>query len=161
MRHAIIPLFLTLIAATAAQAMMLEVPLETTTSKAVEIVRGEVISQSCDWDPSFQTIYTEVIVRVDESLKGGLKAGHTVTIRVQGGVVDNLKFWVEHQPRFHEAEKVLLFLREAPEYGYEVQSVEQGKYTVFGDVAYDFRGRRTELPELKRSIRYAIEQDQR
>jgi hypothetical protein len=161
MKHAIILLLLVLVLATAAQAAMLEVPLKTTTNKAAEIVRGEVISQKSDWTLGEQLIYTDVTIRVEESLKGGLQAGQKVTIRVEGGVVGEIRLWVEHQPRFHDEEKVLLFLREAPDGAYEVQSVEQGKYTVFGEVVYDCRGRRLELTELKQSIRYAIDQDQR
>jgi len=161
MRHPSILLPLMLVAATVAQAAMLEVPLKTTTNKAAQIVRGEVISQKSDWDQGEQVIYTDVTVRVDESLKGSLQAGQTITIRVEGGVVGEMGLRVEHQPRFHDDEKVLLFLREAPEGGYQVQSVEQGKYTVFGEVVYDYQGRRLALPDMKQSIRYAIDQDQR
>jgi hypothetical protein len=161
MRYAIILLLLALAVATMAQAAMLEVPLKATTNKAAAIVRGEVISQKSDWAHGYQTIYTEVVIRVDESLKGNIPVGRTVTIRVEGGEVGDTGIRVEHQPRFLEAENVLLFLREAPEDVYEIQSVEQGKYTVFGNVAYDYQGRRLALPELKQSIRYAVDQDQR
>ena len=161
MRRATILLFLALLAAATAQAVMLEVPLETTTSKAVEIVRGEVISQKSAWTYDNRMIWTDVVVRVDETLKGNLKAGQTVTVRVEGGVAEGIRVRVEHEPRFHDAEKVVLFLRESSEGGYAVQSVEQGKFTVFDDVVYDCRGHSQSLSRFKNSIAAMVGQDQR
>lgn len=161
MKRATILLLLMLSAAAAAQAAMLEVPLATTTSRAVEIVRGEVVSQKSAWTYDNRMIWTDVVVRVDESLKGNLKAGQTVTVRVEGGVADGIRVRVEHEPSFHDAEKVVLFLREVPESGYAVQSVEQGKFTVFEDIVYDCRGRKHALDQFKQSIHAMVEQDQR
>jgi hypothetical protein len=140
------------------QAAMVEVPLKATTTQATEIVQGEVISQSSDWNPGYQTILTDVVVRVDESIKGSLSVGQTITIRIEGGEVGETGIWVEHQPRFRDAEEVLLFLRYDEEGHHAVQSLEQGMFTVFEEAAYDYQGRRNSLPELKSTIRFMAEQ---
>jgi len=159
MRHA--TLLLLLLLAASAQAAMIEVPLKTTTVQAVEIVQGEVVSQSSDWDFGYRTIYTDVVVRVDESLKGDLQTGQTVTLRVEGGEVGEIGIRVEHQPRFLDQEKVLLFLSDGPEGKRAVQSLEQGKFTLFDQQAYDYRGRRLELPALKTTIQRNLATDER
>jgi len=141
-----------------AQAAMVEVPLKATAAQATEIVQGEVISQSSDWNPGYQTILTDVVVRVDESIKGSLSAGQTITIRIEGGEVGETGIWVEHQPRFLDTEKVLLFLTSEQDGVRAVQSLEQGKFTVFEETAYDYQGRRNSLPELKSTIRFMAEQ---
>lgn len=143
----------------AVQAAMLEVPLKATTMQAAEIVQGEVVSQSSDWDFGYRTIYTDVVIRIDESVKGDLPAGSTVTVRVEGGETEDIGIRVEHQPRFRTAEKVLLFLRtDDTDPGVRtVQSLEQGKYTLFGESAWDYAGRRLPLAKLKTDLRYMIE----
>lgn len=143
----------------AAQALMIEVPLKATTTQAAEIVQGEVVSQTSDWDFGYRTIYTDVVIRVDETIKGDLPAGSTVTVRVEGGETEGIGMRVEHQPRFRTAEKVLLFLKDADTAPgvRTVQSLEQGKYTLFGESAWDYAGRRTPLAKLKTDLRYMIE----
>jgi hypothetical protein len=155
MLHLRILLFLLLLAAVAptSWAAMVAVPLQTTTAQATAIVQGKVISQASAWGRDHRTILTDVVVRVDESFKGSLAAGQTITIRVEGGEVGETGIWVEHQPRFRDSENVLLFLTSEQTGVRTVQSLEQGKYTVFDEIIYDYRGRRKSLPELKSTIR--------
>ena len=62
MLHLRIVILLFVLTAPAAHAAMVEVPLKAVTTRAAEIVQGEVISQSSDWDYGYRTIMTDVVI---------------------------------------------------------------------------------------------------
>ncbi|MFH1843308.1 MAG: hypothetical protein ABIF77_08865 [bacterium] len=158
----ILPLLLIVVVlAGGAKAAMIELPLEAVAIKAVDIVQGEVIAQTSDWAYGNRTIVTDVTIRVDEAFKGGLFSGDVVTVRVEGGEVDDVGIWVEHQPRFLDSERVVLFLTPDRLGIRTIQSLEQGKYTVFADQTYDYCGRRLPLQELKNRVRLQVDGTER
>lgn len=79
------------------------------------VVQGEVTAQSEPFqitpitggDPSNFTDYT---VAVDQVLRGA--AGDTVTVRVQGGLVDGMSTVVEDAPELTVGKQLLLYLRD-------------------------------------------------
>lgn len=120
-------------------ALMVEVPLPQIAARAADIVGADVVARQSRWTPDHFTIETEVTLRVTHTLKGGLSAGELVTVVVEGGEVGDRGIWVEHQPRFHDSERVIVCLR--PGAGARtVQHVEQGKFTVVGDQVLNFKG---------------------
>jgi hypothetical protein len=74
-----------------------------------DVVTGEIFHQE-----TFITerglVYTESLLRVDQSLKGSFNPGETIVLRHLGGLVGDLGMHVEGMPRFENGERVLLFL---------------------------------------------------
>jgi hypothetical protein len=143
--------------ATQVQAVMVEVPLEQTADKAVMIVQGTVVDQVSHWTSDGRTIVTDVTLRIADAIKGAAKAGGYVTFQVEGGEVGEIGIWVEHQPRFTVDQDVLVFLRPGDGGTLAVQHAELGRYTLFGDKAYDYRGRVQEVTRLKADIRMMVD----
>ena len=94
-----------------AQALMLEMSLEELTDGADSIVVGTVVSTSSHWNAERTGIYTEVVISVEDSLKG--PAGkNTITVIVEGGTVGDITQWVSDTPVFEAGERIVLFLEE-------------------------------------------------
>jgi hypothetical protein len=108
-----VALFLLLASSGVAQALMLEMSLEELADGADAIVVGTVISTSSRWDADHISIYTEVVVSVEERLKGSV-GGDTVTVVVPGGAVGETAQWVSDTPVFEMGENAVLFLKELP-----------------------------------------------
>lgn len=119
-----------LLLTTPAQAMLVKMSVDEMAKTATHIVRGQVVSQQSAWNAERTTILTQVVIRVDENWKGNLQKNATVTLTVQGGEVDGVGVMTEHAPRFHNAEKVLLFLDNDERGNLRVAQDEQGKYSV-------------------------------
>jgi len=94
-----------------------------------DVVRGNVISQKSQWDETHRFIYTEIQVKVTETVRGSLPKEGTIRVYAPGGVVNDTGLKVEHAPEFTNGEDVLLFLVENNGL-YGVTSWEMGKFTV-------------------------------
>jgi hypothetical protein len=117
-------------AATTAQATVL-VPLDTRalTERADRVVLGTVESQVSRWTDDHQAIYTDVTIRVAKSYKGALKAGDTVVVRREGGVVDGIGMRVYGAASFATGEEVVVFVENRGGAAYTV-GMTQGKLRV-------------------------------
>ena len=67
---------------------MIQLSLEQLSRGAETIVLGTVTYQMSAWNTQHTAIYTDVIVEVEEAMKG--VAGPEVTFRSAGGEVDNI-----------------------------------------------------------------------
>jgi len=144
MRRALLTVAMVVVLATGAgpaSALMRVVPFDDLAADAADVVEGTVLSTTGVWAADHSTIYTDVVVRVDDPIAGALKRNQEIRIRVEGGVVGDTRIWVEHQPVFRPAEHAVLFLRAAA--GSAPRSVlhlEQGKFTIQRGRIVNFRG---------------------
>ena len=129
-------LSLLLTAALSAVAVVVPQSIETLTRESSDIVRGTVLSQQSQWDPSHQYIYTAIKVKVAEAVKGALAPDHIIEINTLGGTVDDTSLWVEHAAAFDDGQEVLLFLNRR-DAAYEVTAWEQGKVTIENGAALE------------------------
>ncbi len=118
-----------LVSASGVLGAMIEQTIEQLSGNSNQIVRGDVIDMQSQWNSSHTIIYTTVVVRVSETLKGNLKIAEELTVFVPGGQVGDTGLAVEHAPQFQLDEEVLLFLNDSRG-AVEVTSWEQGKYTI-------------------------------
>ncbi|UGV41192.1 hypothetical protein J7W08_02485 [Methanococcoides orientis] len=98
---------------------------------------GKIPTGSIDDLQRDDTIYTDITIDVDQYLKNPLPSDE-VTVRIEGGAVDNVIVLTDHEPYFTEGEVVLLYLSKntyplakdiAPEH-FIVTGYKQGKFTV-------------------------------
>lgn len=84
-----------------------------------------------------QNVFTDVVIDVKKDLSGKY-TDDTITVRVQGGTIDNTEYVYESSPEFAIGEKVFIFVDEKePEsiYGdnYYVAGLQHGKYNLDDD----------------------------
>ncbi|MBI4527890.1 MAG: matrixin family metalloprotease [Deltaproteobacteria bacterium] len=99
---------------------------------AVAVITGHVRAIDSYWDPEQQQIHTLITLIVEESLKGDIPAGR-LTIRQVGGVIGDIRSWVQGNPEFFVGEKVLLFLKQNQDGSLRVAHLYQGKYSILAD----------------------------
>jgi len=123
------------------------VPLDTRglVRSSSDIVIGEVIGKRSYWNAGRTRIFTDVIVRVGESLKG---AGDTVTLTQLGGEVDGATLDVPGSPSFRRGEQALLFLWRDGRGRPQVNGLAQGKFEIARDPATGSRMVERRLPGL-------------
>ena len=97
------------------------------------IIRGEVEDMWVDPDASGH-LYTRVLVRVTNVLKGSVAVDDYVTVESAGGTLDGQTMIVDGTPRYSVGEDALLFLTDKPSRGvYGTVGLNLGKYTVRPD----------------------------
>jgi hypothetical protein len=111
------------------QNAMIAMSLEQLAGSADTIVVGTVLGQTSAWNEDRSAIHTDVVVSVDELVKGN--AAGEVVVRVAGGYIESedIGMGVSDTPKFRDGEQVVLFLN----VGAEVATVTgqfQGKLTV-------------------------------
>lgn len=101
---------------------------------SVAIVRGRVVAVDSAWDGAGGgAIYTYVVVRVRETLKGDVPK--RITLKQLGGTVGNMTLAVDGQAEFTRGEEVVLFLGVRPrDLTLETSTLWQGKWTVRRDL---------------------------
>lgn len=117
----------------ATRLLLLDTP--TLTQRSEDIVVGRVLSTRSYWDARHTKIFTEVVVTVDEALKGGADAGGTLTLTQMGGSVDGAHYDVPGSPRFVNGEEALLFVYRGPSGRAQVNGMAQGKFDIVTDAA--------------------------
>ncbi len=145
-----------LLLAAPAQALLIKMSVDEMAQRAEHIVYGQVVSLESTWNAENTTIFTQVIVRVDEGWKGTLQQNATVTLTVPGGEVDDIGIMSEHAPQFFFDEMVVLFLDTDERGQLRVAQDEQGKYTVAESFALNQLNHPVELDEFKAEIFAAI-----
>lgn len=93
------------------------------------VVVGQVASIQSRWSEDQSYIYSEVILSVEEFVKGD-RPGNTVTVRVLGGEVDGVGEFYSHTARFLDGEDVLVYLKPDERGRLQVTGGDHGKYVL-------------------------------
>lgn len=114
------------------------------------------------------TIYTDIVISVDEYLKNPLDQKEVI-VRIGGGKDEFTIVDVDYEPSFERGEKVLLYLSEdispmtkniGPNH-YAVTGFYQGKFTLTNDGMAERFDKSLDLEELLNSIKYGHEIENR
>ena len=118
---------------------------------AESIVLGTVARQVSAWNATHTAIYTDVVLQVEEAMKG--MAGPEVTFRIAGGEVGDIGMRTSTHPTFRIGERAIVFLHTEGSTA-QLFGLQQGKFTVSDDtVTQD--GQEMPVPDFKAAIRAA------
>ena len=106
---------------------LVKLSLEHLAREADTIVLGTVTDHVSAWNDQQTGIYTDVIVDVEEAMKGA--PGAAVTVRVAGGVVGEIGMGTSTDATFAHGDRVIVFLHRA-ERTAQLVGRRQGKVTV-------------------------------
>ena len=147
------PACLLLLGASAASALMLEIPMDQLVASSSSVVRGQVTGLNSHWTDDHTIIVTDVSFRVDEDWVGSLKPTTVLNLQVKGGEVGEIGQRTEHQPVFRQDQRAVLFLAPTPSARLVINYDEQGVYSVDGNLAIGARGQIVPLATLKATVR--------
>ena len=128
---------------------MIPLSLQQLSQGAETIVLGTVTSQASAWNTAQTAIYTDVIINVEEAIKG--VAGPEVTFRIAGGEVGYIGMRASTHPTFHIGERVIVFLRTVGTTA-QLFGLQQGKFTVHDDTV-THEGQLVPVPNFRAAIR--------
>ena len=116
MRQALWPLafllLLGVIRAHPAQAQVARMTLAEITDVATTVVHGSATESRAVWSEDRQRIYTEITIRVEDTLKGqGLQ---NTVITIPGGQIGDVRYEVSDMPEIVEGDEVIAFLWRHP-----------------------------------------------
>jgi hypothetical protein len=97
-----------------------------------DIVVGQVERVEPHWNAAHTRIFTDVRVRVTQSLKG---ASDVITLTQLGGEVGNVRYTVPGCPAFAPGEEALLFVWRDARGVAQVNGLAQGKFDIRRDAA--------------------------
>jgi hypothetical protein len=109
---------------------MIQFSLEQLIQGAETIVLGTVTQQVSAWNATHTAIYTDVVLHVEEAMKGG--AGPEVTFRIPGGEVGDIGMRTSTAPTFRIGERVIVFLHTEGSTA-RLFGLQQGRFTVSDD----------------------------
>jgi hypothetical protein len=133
------------------------------------IVEGQVQSVYYQWDEGRRLVFTYVLIRVDDPLKGERR--QWVLIRQVGGTIGTIQMSVAGAPQFKNGEMALVFLKRQEDGAFQVVGMNQGLYEITegfavsnvfgvdlidgktGEVTKPLIGGRAPLEQLKTKIR--------
>lgn len=113
----------------ASATVVLSLTLQELVQQADQIVLGECEKMTSAWDDERKRIFTQVTVLTEQCLKGG-ECPPRIRIRTLGGTVGNIAMNVTGTSRFHEGERVFLFLKGSSGRFYQVLGLSQGKFSI-------------------------------
>ncbi len=96
-----------------------------------EIVVGAVQATRARWNADRSKIFTEVDLRVAESLKGA--GTQLITLTQLGGEIDGVKYSIPGGPLFRAGEEALVFVWRDPKGVAQVNGLAQGKFDITRD----------------------------
>jgi hypothetical protein len=99
-----------------------------------DIVIGSVESTRSRWSDDHKKIFTDVDLRVSESLKGG--GAERLTLTQLGGEMDGIRYSVPGGPLFRRGEEAVVFVWRDARGTPQVNGLAQGKF----DIARDAKG---------------------
>lgn len=104
-------------------------------ANSTHIFTGTVLSTECRWSPPTSTppstrIFTDVVVRVGQVVKGDLSAGSNVSFSVIGGQMGGFVLSASGIPTFTAGEEVVLYMVERAGRGLVLYGGERGKQLV-------------------------------
>jgi len=95
------------------------------------VVDGTVSSVRSYWNEDHSKIFTEAVVAVGSTYKGG--AAQSVRVVQLGGVVGNVRITAHGALQWKKGEEVLLFLEPSVPGAFQVAGFSQGKYMIERD----------------------------
>ena len=128
---------------------MYQLSLKQLSQGAETIVLGTVTDQVSAWNDLHTAIYTDVIIEVEEAIKGAV--GPEVTFRIAGGEVGDIGMRTSTAPTFHIGERVIVFLRTEGSTA-QLVGLQQGKFTV-SDGTVTQGGQVVPVPDFRAAIR--------
>ena len=100
-------------------------------SKASDVIcLGEVL-QSKTLRNEEGALQTQIIIEVNDYIKGAPTEGSRLTVVTPGGRLGDEVSYAPHSPQFHPSELVLLFLKGSEGQTYEILNTYEGRFTVF------------------------------
>lgn len=96
-----------------------------------EIVVGTIASAQPRWSADKKKIFTDVEVKVSESLKGA--PGKSVTLTQLGGELDGIRYSIPGGPLFRPGEEALIFVWRDSKGRAQVNGLAQGKFDIARD----------------------------
>ncbi len=100
-------------------------------SESQLVVDGKVSSVRSYWNDDRSKIFTEAVVDVGSTYKGG--TAPTVRVVQLGGVVGNVRMTAHGALQWKKGEEVLLFLEPSTPGAFQVAGFSQGKYLIERD----------------------------
>ncbi len=100
--------------------------------KAEVIAIGTVAELRSGWNEKHSRIYTDVILSVNEYMKG-IQTAKTITIRCPGGEVGDVGELYSGTASFRTAEEVMVFASKGTSENYHVVGGNQGKFSIATD----------------------------
>jgi hypothetical protein len=128
---------------------MIQLSLKQLSQGAETIVLGTVTHQESAWNAQHTAIYTDVILDVEEAIKGA--AGSEVTFRFAGGEVGDIGMRTSTAPTFYIGEQVIVFLHTEGSTA-QLFGLRQGKFTV-SDGTVTQEGQVVPVPDFRAAIR--------
>jgi hypothetical protein len=114
------------------------------TLESQDIVIGQVQDTRAHWNDAHTKIVTDVIVSVNQSLKGN--AAGLITLTQLGGEVDGVRYDVPGCPTFHKGESSLFFVWRDGAGRAQVNAMAQGKFDIRTDAATGARTVQRSVP---------------
>lgn len=91
------------------------------------IVEGTVTSIAMRLINNGRSVFTDIQINVDDSLKGRLNKSSTILLSIHGGRLGDVGSFTTDMPRFVEGESMILFLTFVEGHGFSVTGGAQGK----------------------------------
>lgn len=112
------------------QSQQIATNLKTLTKNSEVVLIGKVSKQESKWNENKSAIYTDVIIEVDEYLKGQ-RGEKSITVSHLGGEVGEVGELYTHIPTFKEQEEMVLFVKMNKNDGkYRVHNGDNGKIEI-------------------------------
>lgn len=104
------------------------------------IAVGQITGQHAFWNDAHDTIYTHYDITVTQTVKGAKRT--TLTLRLMGGQVDDVRLSISGNPELQVGERVLIAARDQGEF-VTLVGMAQGKWTVraLNGMDHAYRGR--------------------
>ncbi|MEJ2194268.1 MAG: hypothetical protein P8X73_05345 [Ignavibacteriaceae bacterium] len=131
------------------------------TEKADLILIGKVSERNSRWNKDNTRIYTDVVLNVDEYLKGSGN-DDKIIVTTLGGEIGEVGELYTHMPRFNSEEDVLIFLKQDQKnMSYNVLNGEDGKLTLYEDniTGEKVTSSNKKISSLKQEIKNYVEKN--
>ena len=103
------------------------------TAESKTILHATVESTHSAWNAAADQIYTEVDLKVVESIKGTDQPDSIVTLRLLGGTVGDIRMTIVGQPTFQAGEEVFIYLQANRSNPMPFTAMHEGKLSIAND----------------------------
>jgi len=129
--HSLVALLLLALATPSSATTMRHLDTRGLTLGSSQIVVGTVENVQSRWSADHHKIFTDVSVRVSQSLKG--VGSERLTLTQLGGELDGMRYSIPGGPLFRPGEEALLFVWRDPQGRAQVNGLAQGKFDITRD----------------------------
>ena len=154
-----VSMVLVLLCVSSSWAMVEQLTLEQLSQKSDSVIHGIITQTTSQWNARKDMIYTTVVVRIEEYIKGN-GANRDMTFVIPGGEVDGKGLIVSDMPSCKVNEEVVLFLNTGNYAILQLQAVNkitglsQGKFCVQTDETTGKKYVTTYAGELVHAVAY-------